>query len=566
MDTIINTPKRFKLFAAGLTLAALAITLLAVTFATDPAQAQAPPGGGGDTGGSTGGGTDVPQLCGPGQDHFPEDPDEVVSEGHYALFDAYWQPGGAIRPGALNDNLCPPAAAHTDVTVDGVTKEVTTRSPSKIDVRTTIIQVKDTHKTDVVATNAAAGTTKLSLEKYDEVRAALGIADGAPVPAGTKVWWLRLEDSALGTDPSNLVMGFSTGLLDGDHWQNPKTDEHGNHLPAFQYEMESVRVIGPNPAALPHVLTYWEPDLWEENNRAEVVWNGLDTDINSMPMEAGEYEHLEWVFTKPGTYILQVHLKGHVRHTKPSDWDDIRDGTWKALTVDETVTSEVKRFVFQVGDLHVNAQPHFGYHRSVDHLARWGTKVGAPIPVYGGDHDQLHYGLVGEGSDNFKVIPAPTDYVGSAVQLVVAEYGTLGSQLLDEPAQFDLQLRIKDKRDIENHADNVIDDVVPVRVTVTTTDPWASLKFLNENPRVGDQVKVVVDIRNGRPGRHQYKLYTIGNGGTYNLLEEAESTQMAHEFTITRAAAGSVTYAVEVHHGDNGPVYRSPLYPITWRH
>ena len=561
----MNTINRRRTQLSVVAVAALAIfavaavMLLAGSFTTGPAQAQGR--GSGDTGGST---ATIPPLCGPGQDNYPKDPDEVVSSGHYALFDAYWQPasvGDDTKTGTLNDNLCPPAATHTEVSTGrGQTEEVTTLSPSKIDVRTTIIQVKDTHKVDVVATNAEAGKTKLSLEKYKEVKEALGLGPNAAVPAGTKVHWLRLEDPALGIKPSDLVLGFSTGLLDGDHWDNPGDG------PTFEYEMESVRVVGPNPASLPHVLTYWEPEMRVEG-KSVVVWDGLDTDVNSMPMEAGEYEHLEWVFTKPGTYIVQVHLKGHVRQDPPPGWEARDKGPWKKITADKTVTSEVKRFVFQVGDLHVNAQPHFGYHLSVDHLARWGTNVGPPIPVYGGDHDQLHYELVGEGSDNFKLVPAETtDFVGTGVQLVVDEYGTLGSQRLEGPTQFDMQLRVRDRRDIENNPDDVIDHVVPLRMTVTIPGAWVSAKFLNENPRVGDQVKVVADIQNGDPGIHTYKVFTVGADGTKTLLKEARSNVMSHEFTITRATAGSVTYTVEAWHGELGGKYPSPQYHITWRH
>ncbi len=574
MDALTKMPKQLKLAGAMLAIAALVIGLIAVAGIGGPVQAQR--GGGDPTPTPLPTPTPAPQLCGPGQDHFPQKPDEVVSKGHYALFDAYWQSTdststNSTSTGTLNDNLCPPAATHKDVTTGGVTKEVTTRFNANIDVRTTIIQVKDKHKVDVVATNAAASTTKLSLEKYGEVRPALGLGPKAAVPDGTKVWWLRLEDSALGTDPSDLVMGFSTGLLDDDHWQNPEIDGEGNHLPAFEYEMESVRVIGPSPSDLPHVLTYWEPDLWKKSNKAEVVWNGLDTDVNSMPMEAGEYEHLEWVFTKPGTYIVQVHLKGHVRQSKPSGWDDNPlNGPWKPLTPDKTVTSEVKRFVFQVGDLHINAQPHFGYHATVYRLARYNTKVGSPIPVFGSDHDQMEYSLEGAGSDNFKLVPTSLPFVGNAVQLVVAPYGDIARKFVSGPKHLDLRLRVTDKHDHEDNADNVLDDVVPIRITITadTDEPWVSLTFQNENPRAGDTVKIKAQVWNGGDDwyYHEYRLYALGADGTKTLLAQHRTPDNTYEFTTTRATAGQVVYLVEAHHGEAGPVFRSLQYPVVWRH
>ena len=529
--------------------AVAAVMLLAGGFNTGSAQAQ------GGRGGNTPSPAVSPPPCGPKQDNFPQNPDAVVSSGHYAMFDSYWEPAGDDdKTGTLNNNLCPPAAQHRTVTTGGVTSTITDLSKRNIDLRSTIIQVKDTHKAEVVATNAEAGTTKLSLEKYDKVREALGLGENDPVPAGTKVHWLRLEDTALNLKPSDLVMGFSTGQLDEAHWDNPDG-------PTFEYELESVRVIGPNPDDLPHVFTYWEPDLG-----SGIVWDTTQTDVNVMPLGAGEYEHLEWVFTKPGTYILQVHLKGHVRQQKPNEWDDADQGTWKKLdAVDKIVTSEPHLYVFQVGDLHLNAQPHFGHHRTVDYIASGGTKVGDPIPVYGTDHDQLHYELVGAGSQYFRITPAPTDFVGNGIQLLVAGHDIVGLPS-DGPHQFDLQIRVKDKRDIEDNVDNVIDDVVPVRVTTTeSNEPWMTLKFSNENPRVGDQVKVLAEIRNGEAGTHVYKLYrTVG--GIRTLAQEVESTQMTHEFTITRATAGSVTYKAETRPKGHFVDYPSPQYTITWRH
>ena len=109
-----------------------------------------------------------------------------------------------------------------------------------------------------------------------------------------------------------------------------------------------MRYHGPHADKLPQVLTYWEPDLG-----SGLVWNSLDTDVNEMPLNAGEYEHLEWVFTHPGTYVLEVHLKGHVRTEKPSDWNEAVDGTWKKLDDKETtITSEVREYTFQVGPSH----------------------------------------------------------------------------------------------------------------------------------------------------------------------------------------------------------------------
>ena len=219
--------------------------------------------------------------------------------------------GDDVKTGTLNNNLCPPAAQHSEKNVRGKKVEVTRLSPTDIDLRTTIIHVDDTHKAFVKAETDKNDTTNLSLAKYDRVRKGLGLVgpngEDLPVPDNTQVYWLRLEDSALGTQPSSLVLGFSTGQFDEKYWNKPNGS-------AFQYELEAVRYYGPHTDDLPHVLAYWEPDLG-----SNLVWDSFDTDVNAMPLGAGEYEHLEWVFTHPGTYVLEVHLKGHVRQSKPAD-------------------------------------------------------------------------------------------------------------------------------------------------------------------------------------------------------------------------------------------------------
>jgi len=55
MKEIVHAPNRFGRYAAGLTLSALALALLAAAFASGPAQAQNPPATNG-----------IPEPCGPG--------------------------------------------------------------------------------------------------------------------------------------------------------------------------------------------------------------------------------------------------------------------------------------------------------------------------------------------------------------------------------------------------------------------------------------------------------------------------------------------------------------------
>ena len=546
--------------------AVAAVMLLAGSFTTGPAQAQ-------DTGGTGGDDTtptSAPQPCGPGfpDANFPDNPADMVPSGHYALFDGYWlqEPGLAddTKTGTLNNNLCPPAAQHEDVTNAGLTTEVTTLSASNIDLRTTIIEVDDTHKVDVVASNAQAGTDKLSLERYMEVRKGLGLGKNDPVPAGTEVYWLRLEDPALGTDPSSLVLGFSTGQLDGDYWHQEGTDDDGNPLKPFQYEMESVRVLGAHPADQPHVLTYWEPEM-RVKGKSVVVWDGANTDVNAMPLEAGEYEHLEWVFTKPGTYVLSVHLKGHVRQEKPA----LFDGIWERRTPDETVTSVPRQYVFHVGDLHINDQPHFGVSRTVTAGSPANTYVGDAIPVYGVDDDDLHYTLVGGGHEDFKVIERAGTHVGLNVQLTVADGAELRYPDPDRP-YYDLHLRISDRHDYEDNSDQATDDVVAVRIHVLpSSGPWVAVRFSDEHPQATHATEVFAQVE-ALPNGAQISNITLydGVGDQRTVVKTVSTNSHNARFEVNRDQPGTRSFTVVAEYRLNGQTktISSALYPITWRH
>ena len=574
MDTIIRRKAQLSVAAvAALAIFALAaVMLLAGGFTTGTAQAD-------DRGGGTGGDTPTsPQPCGPGlpDANFPDPPAEMVPSGHYALFDAYWLPDPGLaddtKTGTLNTNLCPPAATHKEVG----TEEVTTLSASNIDLRTTIIHVGDQYEADVVATDAEAGTTKLSLEKYTEVRKGLGLLgpknEKLPLPANTKVHWLRLEDGDL--PPSDLVLGFSTGKLDGDYWHN-----HDGG-PTFQYEMESVRVLGANPADLPHVLTYWEPEIRTDVGTAKIVWDSSDVDTNAMPQGAGEYEHLEWVFTKPGTYVLSVHLKGHVRQSKPANFV----GSWEKRTPEKTVTSVPHRYVFQVGDLHINDQPHFGAVRSVTAGTPAGRPVGDVIALYGRDADTLELDLDGVGSEDFDVAERSTPWSGGALLFVAEDaelrypYPGAGSEDPDE-AYYDLHLKVSDKHAYENYVDNKIDDIIPLRIHVQPqSGPWVSLRMSDEHPRArepgkGGEILITAKVHGLESGWSTSDVTLFeGVGDQKRELEPAQQTHALNEvtFRVERAEAGTQRYWAVFSLGNQDSNIQSKKigsgwYPVVWR-
>ena len=133
-------------------------------------------------------------------------------------------------------------------------------------------------------------------------------------------------------------------------------------------------------------------------------WSTDNADSNELPVSPGVYEHRHWDFTWPGTYVFQVHVKGHPKGGR--------------LVPEEanvtTVTSEVVTYTFHVGPLTLDEQPVFQVERSVAENSAADAPVGPPVKVVGIAGDALDYTLAGDGSDNFAVKAA------AGAQIVVA--------------------------------------------------------------------------------------------------------------------------------------------------
>ena len=515
MDTIIKAPRRFSLYGAVLAMAALVITLLAVAYATGPAQAQ--------NTGNTDDYTNLstypdPQPCGPGAGTaFMKEPHEITT-GHYALFDAYWRTisegsGATDGVGVLHTNLCPPEMGTTTTVdpSDGSKTVTTTRSPRNggMDVDEAIMHVLDTHKADVVATNAEATGGQLSLEEYPGV--------GKGVDAGDSVWWLRLDDPATVDDPntpekendetSDLGIGFSTLLLDKKHWL---TRAEGKPM-RYKFEVER---HPDDPTDVPHFFAYEAPRRASETpsgeERAKLVWDSTKPDIDDddMLLDPGEYKALQWVFTKPGTYLLWVHLQGDVRDedNKPAG----AGADWKPISGNETETSEVYRYTIQVGsELDEIEPPIFGVNLSVEENTPAGVKVGDPILVYNADAGTLYYDLTGPGHGNFKPVVASTD--PHAVQIVVKEGASLDYDTMPPTESYELNLSVTDKVDHEDNFNPYPDDVLIVKIDLNAQDPGLKIRADRTSLKVGETVNFTV--------RYEQAPEHIGRKFGYQLEE-----------------------------------------------
>ena len=561
MQAIAATPKKIALYAAALALAALVVTVLAASFATGSAQAQ-----------ESGNTAQPPTPCGVNAGKVPEHPDEEFSEGHVALFDAYWD----RTTQTLNMNLCPPLAEHTIVTdpLGQVTGIITGRTASNIDINQTVFHAGEDFAHTVTAADKA---------KYPFLP-----------KVGTKVWWLEQDDpiaeaaEPAGEEEPELVLGLSAGLLKEADWYRPSLDGDTTLKP-LQYEFEAERDNEGN--VLPFVVF--------ENDSKTPIWDSRDADTNSIEIDPGEYRHYNWVFfpkaDQSHTYVLEVHLKGHVR-TLPAQ--GITPAGWKPLTwpkgengeqlpydrtsllmdeIEKTVTSEVKHYTVHVGPLHINEQPRFGAYGKVTAGAAAGTVVVPNISVYGVDGDTLYYKLEGEGADNFKVVEG---MLGSwlSVNIAVAENASLTA---GDPAYYDLQLKVYDQRDHEDRINNqAIDDTIEVRIQVyPQTGPHLLLQFPNANPQVGEKLRIDA-VATGLPIDNTVYTYTVQEGTaatpigggepviTWTTVGDPKPSSRTARFIFARQEAGQKFYKMVVNYtpqGGSATTFESAAYPITWR-
>ena len=264
----------------------------------------------------------TPEPC-PGKRGNPNtEAAPVVSSGHYALFDVFWDDDGehdSVREKTLINNPCPPVATHG-------ADEVTTRSPSAIDIdHPTAIHIPYSAKVTLVNDGIATGG------QY-RVDTDGPLWSSYPLEATKEAWVVPAFDHDAAVRPP-LSFGFSAGLLRTAYWE-PLSDETGAPT-VIEYHFEAVRAPGVNPADRGAVFA--SPDATFADG--SVVWDtrGVNTDV--VPVAPGEYRHLHWAFTKPGTYVLWVHARGN-----PEEGRLVPDSP----EID-SVTSVVVHYTFHVG-------------------------------------------------------------------------------------------------------------------------------------------------------------------------------------------------------------------------
>ena len=306
--------------------------------------------------------------CGPGAGDTPANPTPVINSGHYALFDIYWDNTNEATSGkTLNNNLCPPAVSVSSTINEDeeLTGKTFTRDASDTDIRETLFHIP-TGNAVILAATTVNGTN----DEGNPYPTTFG-ADRYPFlgRVGDRLWIVSAHDE------EHLNPGFSTALLPDDF---VATEQE------VRFEIEAVRVPGETVADRGVAFAFDNAEGIDGTD--EVRWRS-DIPHGLIGVSVGgsnikRYHHLHWAFTKPGIYEMQV----HARATPIA----------KYLAGNKTVTSEVRRYTFQVGelaDLGVtvtpdSATPTVGSNVVLTYTARNGgpdaagaVKVSAPLPT-----------------------------------------------------------------------------------------------------------------------------------------------------------------------------------------
>ena len=501
------------------------------------------------------------------------------SQKHLALFDVYWNDStdeNDPNSQTLVTNPCPPLVVHsTSGGFGGGT--TTTRAASDVDIRHTIIHIPSSElqkaaEGDTPAVQSfkrtvrASGTGDYDGTKYDFLRPKL--ANGTRA-ASADVWVVPAchEEEEAGTPtPTDLdppfCLGFSAGLLTLGDWAADPADTSQNPPVEVQYEFEAIRQPG-------HAT---EAGGWGdffvfhvENGELDVMWRTDEADTNAYEITPGTYDHAYWAFTKPGTYVFHVQAKGYPNHNRPGD--AISDAT--------TVTSEVRRYTFHVGDLTVNQDPIFEVTRSVPENTVFGNNVGDPICVNDIDDDTLCFNLHGHGAhENFIIhrSPDPNNKCGSftavnrsaATGPICAEiHVKIGASLdYETTASYDLELEVSDRQDHESNPDGQhihVDDSIAVTIDVEdeNPEPTINLTVSSSSATVGTNITLSWSSENLQGA--YFTVHGSRDGAAAFFREPARSGE-----EVTSSSSGEVKYRVQARYDNRKKEVYSDWVTVNW--
>ena len=330
MYTTITASSQFKIYAA-VALAALLMTLLAVTLTAGQAQATTT-----TTIADSGDDNSIPQqqdttprhatpeAC-PGETgNTNEKAASVVDSGHYALFDVWWND----EEGELTNTVCPPSITYVPSQTPVPpsfgnpgkpgTPARTDRAASSIDITAeppTIIHIPSGARVNLKE------STEYTETKYPEV----WHADDAENPDGDgdRMVWV-LPACPPDGDPSEvgLCVSYSAALLNSADW-------NGN----IEYIVTHVHQVDIDKQDRRYVLAYDVPEAGPQ-----LRWYSANQEADTVNVAPGGYDRPMWFFPSRGAYEFQVYIRGNPNTTKSDP-----------VSKDASVTSDFRMYILHVG-------------------------------------------------------------------------------------------------------------------------------------------------------------------------------------------------------------------------
>ncbi len=291
-----------------------------------------------------------PEPC-PGETGNPNnEAARVVSSGHIALFDVYWNPVER----ELTNTSCPPTVEYVPAKPKkgktAATPERDDRSPSNIDIAKTIIHIPNSDRIDL---NAA--DTPYPRVKYEELWDADGKenrdsdGDGTPeegVGDGI-VWALPACPPAGSPAADDLCIMFSAALLNSEDWATSLKEPNGK----VEFLLDHVHQIDTDVQDPRYTLAYDVPAA-DAAGPFTALWDSSNVKVSRMPVAPEGYERPMLFFTDRGTYLFRVEIQGY-----PDRRKDRADGL-KPISLDRSVSSDERDYIIHVGaasDLSVTA-------------------------------------------------------------------------------------------------------------------------------------------------------------------------------------------------------------------
>ena len=359
-------------------------------------------------------------------------------------------------------------------------------------------------------------------------------------------------------------MGFSAGLLQLEDWAEAP-DAVAGEGPTVQYEFESIRE--PGHATGDGWGDFFVFHVDDDTGTPNIIWRTDDADGNVYKITPGTYDHAFWAFTQPGTYVFQIQVKGHPRGEPAAGGLD----DFEPLIEAETVTSEVRRYTFHVGDLAVNHDPIFEVERPVAENSAAGTDVGEPICVKDLEDDTACFTLSEHGAhENFTIIGSTdADTCGTltavdriddsndpndgmlCAQIQVKEGASLD---FETTASYDLILQVSDGKDHESNKDPAphkhIDDSIAVRIAVED-DAQEPVLTLTAPERGEVDVSITLSAswsENAPSGSVTFAWFQHDPLGEGPLPEDADAASVATSYHF----ADTVKYRARAQYEEDG--------------